>query len=96
MKTYNKYTDEKFKDVQAFQDFLQSGRTLKYDYVIVAGILYTMHEYDMEGKQVTWANKKHGKMIEVNTSDRYKNGYIDAQVLAYDAWYLRSDITYAE
>jgi hypothetical protein len=96
-KLYNSYTDEKFKDAQAFQNFLQSGKTLKYDYVIVGGILYTMHEYDMDGKQVTWANKKHEMMMSVDTYNRYSDiGYTDAQVSIYPAYYLRNDISFAE
>ena len=95
---YSKYTVEKFKDVQALQDFYEAGNKLKYDYVIVGGILYTQHEYDMDGRTVTWANKKHNMMIEVVTSNRYGElGYTDAKVSIYsEAPYLRNDITYAE
>jgi len=93
---YNKYTDESFKSIKDFENFYRSGKSLKYDYVIVGGLLFTMHEYDMDGKYVTWANKKHNKMIEVKTSSRYKTGYIDAEMEEYEPSYLREDITYAE
>jgi len=97
-KFYDRYTDEKFVDAQEFEDFLRRGQTLKYDYMILGGVLYTMHEYDMDGKQVTWANKKYNTMVEVNTSNRYgERGYTDAEVLFInDPWGLRMDINYAE
>lgn len=93
---YNKYTDERFATAEDFQKFLQSGKTLKYDYVIVGDILYTMEEYDLDGKMVVWANRKHNKNMSVMTSDRYKNGYLDAEVAIFDAYGYRTDITYAE
>jgi hypothetical protein len=93
---YKQYTDESFENAEAFQAFLREGNHLKYDYVIVDGILYTMHEYDMAGKSVTWANLKHRKLMEVITSDRYNNGYKDAEVEIYDYEFFRNDINYAE
>lgn len=95
---YSYYTSESFKDAQAFQDFLHAGKTLKYDYVIVGGLLYTMHEYDNDGKCVQWANRKHDSMMEVCTSNRYGDtGYTDAVVYIFpDYGYFRSDISYAE
>ena len=94
---YDKYTDEKFRDAQAFEKFLQSGKTLKYDHAIVAGILYTMEEYDMDGRTVIWANRKHDSQMSVDTSNRYGSlGYTDAKVLVYPAGSYRNDIVYAE
>jgi hypothetical protein len=94
---YHDYTDERFADAKALQDFYRQGNTLKYDYLIVGGILYTMHEYDHDGRYVTYANKKHKMMIEVTTSNRYGDtGYTDATVDVYPADYIRDDITYAE
>lgn len=97
MTDYNKYTDEQFKNAQEFEKFLHSGKILKYDHVIVGGILYTMHEYDNDGREVTWANKKHNSMMSVTTSNRYGYmGYTDAKVEVYEPGYLRDDIIYAE
>ena len=96
MKLYSKYTEENFKDAKEFQDFLQSGKTLKYDYVIVGGILYTMEEYDMDGKTVIWANRQHKIQMSVDTSNRYHNGYLDAIVSVYPATSWRNDIVYAQ
>lgn len=95
-KLASKYTDDVFKDAQALQDFFHAGNKLKYDYVIVDGILYTMHEYDMEGQTLTFANKKHEMFLEISTSNRYHNGFTDAFVQVYPTYYLRTDIHYAE
>ena len=94
---YKRYTDEEFVDASHFQSFLNSGKKLKYDYVIVAGILYTMEEYDMSGKTVIWANRKHNLQMSVDTVNRYsKIGYTDAKVEIYPADWFRQDIFYAE
>ena len=94
---YKKYTDERFLNAEAFQSFLRSGKRLEYDYVIVGGVLYTMEEYDVDGKTVIWANRKHEMQMSVDTpSNRYHNGYLDAIVSVYPATSWRNDITYAE
>lgn len=93
MKTF--YT---FKNSRAFQTFLRNKehKSGELDYITLGKHVYTMHEYDMGGRFITWANKKHEKMVEVETSDRYLNGYKDAIVRSYPAFYLRTDISYAE
>lgn len=96
-----------FASVETFQKYLRTKHEHcevagKYggclDYVRVAGILYTMHEYDSAGKTITWANKKHNVQLELETANRYRDGgYDDAVVwLIEDPWYMRSDISYAE
>lgn len=87
-----------FKNPEAFQSFLRTKiwKSGELDYVTVNKIIYTMHEYDLDGKTITWANKKHHKMIELTTKNRYKNGYSDAQVIEYEPFYLRTDIYYHE
>ena len=95
-------TFHSFKDAESFQKFLRTkypkchkGGCL--DYVKVAGIVYTMHEYDMDGQQMSWANKKNNTLIECQTANRYKQGFKDAVVEAYpDYGLLRDDITYQE
>jgi hypothetical protein len=97
MKTYHT-----FATPETFQTFLRTRyANCKHgsgclDYVNVAGVLYTMHEYDNDGKQVTWANKKKNLMLEMDTTNRYQIGYHDAEVLSYPADWLRNDISYAE
>ena len=85
-----------FKDAADFQNFLRSGswKDGELDYITFAGLVYTMHEYDSDGEQITWANKKHNKMVECKTYNRYRLGYNDAEVFDYDAPYLRNDINY--
>jgi hypothetical protein len=55
-----------------------------------------MHEYDESGKLITWANKKHNLMIEMETENRYRNGYSDAKISQFEPYYMRSDISYAQ
>ena len=94
---YKDYTDESFASVRELEKFYRRGGKLKYDYIIVAGILYTMEEYDFNGQTVVWANKKHNLAIEVSTSNRYgSTGYTDAKVIAYQPHSYRNDIVYAE
>lgn len=91
-----------FRTPELFQKFLRTKYNTCHaqggclDYVTVSGIVYTMHEYDMDGKIITWANKKHEHMIELTTSNRYKNGYSDAEIITYNPSYLRSDISFAQ
>lgn len=95
-------TFHSFKDAANFEKFLRSGKYPEchgsgcLDYVKVAGIVYTMHEYDMDGQSVTWGNLKNQTMIEMRTANRYKAGYSDAEILAYPADFLRRDISYAQ
>ncbi len=92
-----KYTDEEFTDAQALQDFFRSGKTLKYDYVTVNKVLYTLEEYDMEGDYMTYANDKHKLQLRVDTSNRYGAlGFTDATVYLWPVDYVREGITYAE
>lgn len=93
-----RYTDESFKNAQSLQDFFRDGNTLTYDYVSVGNILYTMHEYDMGGTEITYANKKLNSVLHVDTSNRYdEQGFTDATVwIDNDPYYLRNDINYAE
>lgn len=100
MKTYHT-----FKSVETFEKWLRTKHDtchpeMKYggclDYVTVGGIVYTMHEYDGAGRTITWGNKKHQKMLELTTSNRYQYGYADSVVEEYEPYYLRTDISYYE
>ena len=98
MKTYHS-----FKTVQGFEKFVKT-KYLKtcghesgcLDYVSVGGIVYTMHEYDDVGRLVSWANKKHNLMIEMETHNRYLRGYDDAKISLFEPYYMRNDIAYAQ
>lgn len=92
MKTH--YT---FKDIQDFENFLQTKewKEGELDNVTIAGKVFTMHEYDSSGQYMSWANKKHGIMVDCETTDRYIS-FSDAKVSQFDNDSLRNDISYAE
>ena len=88
-----------FGDVAELQNFLRTKEwgSGELDYITVRGVVYTMHEYDMDGQQMSWANKKNDTLIECQTANRYKQGFKDAVVEAYpDYGLLRDDINYQE
>lgn len=93
-------TCHKFKDIKTFEKFL---RTKKYkdgelDYVTVGGKVYTMHEYDHDGRYIDWGHKKSDTLIRVETQNRYGSvGFKDAEVFLFENWGLwRNDISYYE
>ena len=66
------------------------------DYVKVNGIIYTMEEYDMSGKEISYVNKRTTNRITVYTENRYgKLKFSDAIVeLIENSGYYRNDINY--
>ena len=95
MKTFHS-----FKDVNTFQKFLhkKQWRSGELDYVKVGGRVYTMHEYDNSGQNMSWGNRKHDELIDCNTSNRYgEMGFKDAVLYLFEHYgFLRDDISYAE
>ena len=94
-------TFHSFKTKEILEQFLRckNWKSGEIDYITFDGHVYTMNEYDSEGKIMSWGNKKLDKLIEVNTSNRYdKNiGFTDAKVYVFDNWGLwRNDISYFE
>lgn len=92
-------TFHSFKDVASFQKFLRTKtwREGELDYVKVSKKVFTMHEYDMEGQNMSWGNKKYDLLIDCNTADRYKNGFKDAVLYLFKNYgALRNDISYAQ
>lgn len=96
-----------FKNVDTFTRFLETqyhGHFLtgfkhykkSLDCIAVNNILFTMEEYDSDGKYITWGNKKKGKTLELLTQNRYKNGYNDSKVDIYPSFGFRNDITYIQ
>jgi hypothetical protein len=60
-------------------------------------IIYTMEEYDMAGRQVSYYNRRTNNMVLVATSNRYDTGYLDAEVELFENYgFYRNDITYAD
>ena len=88
------------KTQKDFEKFLRNKYDIKkdsLDNVAVAGILYTMEEYDNDGHTLAFYNKRTDTRMEIETSNRYHNGYGDAEVFifpSYGAW--RNDITYLD
>ena len=95
MKTF--YT---FKDIIEFEEFLHTKqwKSGELDYVTVGGKVFTQHEYDMDGKNMSWGNKKHDTLIDCNTSNRYgSKGFTDAKLYQFENYgLLRNDINYEE
>lgn len=85
-----------YKTAKHYENHLKkNGKS--HDAVIVGKILFTMDEYDMEGKTITYGNLKHKKMLTIETSNRYGiTGFKDANVWIDDLSFWRNDITYIE
>jgi len=83
-----------YKDLKVLEKYIQENGF--EDYFKVGGIIYTQQEYDEEGKQVSYGNKKNETGFIVNTENRYELGTKDAEIEEFDEWYLRNDISYLE
>ena len=87
----------KLKNFKNFEELQKHIRQNGFsDYFKVNGLIYTQQEYDMQGKTISYGNKKHEKGFIVNTEDRYKKGTQDAEIELFDEWFLRNDIVYFE
>ncbi len=87
---------ERFDSYEKFQYALRKGGQLP-DYVVVKGILYTMEEYDMDGKLCYYGNKRTGYTIEIHTADRYKTlADVVVNFDENDGLNRRADIAFAD
>ena len=68
---------KRFNTLNGLQSFIQKGNLP--DYFKLQGVIYTQDYYDMEGKSLSYGNKRTGNTILVETTDRYKT-LMDAQV----------------
>jgi hypothetical protein len=84
-----------YDDVSAYQAYLRADGKC-HDAMIVDGMVFTMDEYDMAGRTITYGNKKHWKQITVSTSDRYDLGFSDAVVEQEEMTSYRRDLVYVE
>ena len=68
------------------------------DTVKVDNIVYTMDSYDMDGREISYGNKRLFAGFTITTEDRYKNGFRDAIVEYAEPGYyaIRTDITYSD
>ncbi len=66
------------------------------DYLSIAGVLYTMDEYDESGQTITYANMRNKFALDLNTTARYQNGFEDAELIFHQLYSWRNDIAYAD
>lgn len=90
-----------FQNAREFETFLRTkyiAGSEKIDYIDIAGILYTMEEYDMSGKEISYYNKRTGLGFAVCTSNRYsETGFKDATLCApYVTGFYRNDISFVD
>ena len=85
------YKHMKYKNLKDFENNLKAGTGLD-DVIIIKGKEFTQINYDMDGRQVVYHTagihaKYHdmrGYTLEVNTSNRYNNGYNDVSFECYN------------
>ena len=96
-KRLNKYVfdEHNFKTLEEAQNYIRKNNKSP-DYISVAGILYTMEEYDNDGQIIMYANRRNNTTIVLDTADRYKNGFGDAVLTALSAGSYRNDLVYAD
>jgi hypothetical protein len=96
MTKINKFVEKKhqFQNIGDAQRFVRAHGTP--DYMAIDGVLYTMEEYDMNGQELFYGNRRRNKTLSVSTVDRYTNGFGDAKLEVYDACSYRNDIHYAD
>ena len=92
----DRYVGLHFQNVAELQELMRKeDRT--FDYVDIGGILYTMEEYDISGKEISYMNKRTGLGFTVTTKNRYECGFGDAEICEpYVVGYYRNDIVHAE
>jgi len=85
----------RFKNISEAENYIKKNGA--DDYIAVDNLLYTMEEYDKGGQYIAYFNKRTGNMIEVLTSNRYKNGFGDAKLELFENYGVyRNDITHAD
>ena len=96
-KRLNKYAFDKhrFENVREAEKFIRTKNTSP-DYIAIAGVLFTMEEYDNDGQQILYANRRNGLTVELRTTARYSNGFKDAELEIYPSSSYRNDLVYAD
>jgi len=70
-----------YKNIDDFIFHLKNGQGCD-DVIKVDGVEYVMDSYDMEGRYIQYRDAMQN-LLEVETSDRYNNGYDDVKVTLY-------------
>lgn len=86
---------EIYKNEKEFEDALQEMDDCP-DNVQIGDIVFTMDNYDLEGKEISFGNKRTCMGFNINTSNRYKNGLKDADVSEIQENCLRNDLVYLD
>jgi len=84
---------KRFNSLNGIKDFFIKRGSI--DYFKFKGVVYTMEQYDLEGKQVDFKDKVTTNQISIYTDDRYKTGYKDCKIeLIENIGFYRDDISY--
>lgn len=87
---------DSFKTAEDFQNWIRKNQRTP-DWVAVAGVVYTMDNYDGEGREISYGNVSEEKMLTVKTENRYGQlGFSDAMVEEDDLFGWRNDINYLD
>lgn len=92
---------KEYKNIEEFQEALRLvSKTCTVndcpDVVKVGDIVYTMDNYDAEGKEISFGNKRTFKGLLIETKNRYSyNGFCDA-VVSESNDCIRNDISYED
>jgi len=86
---------EQFKNIDEFKKFIIKKKKCP-DYIAIDSIPFTMEEYDMSGKIISYLNKKLMLEIEVKHEDRYKDFTNVLSIEIMEAGCYRTDISYLE
>lgn len=82
-----------FNNIGSFEAYIRSFDECP-DIVKIDGVFYAMDNYDREGKQITYANKRTLTGFSVFTENRYYKGFSDAKVTEIEEVSIRNDINY--
>lgn len=89
------YTIPKYRSAKLFKKAVRNSIKNLDDCVIVNNVIYTMDNYDLEGREITYGNVKFKKTLIVNNYDRYKSTE-DTTVKIEEGFFFRNDINYIQ
>ena len=86
---------KEYKNEKQFEEDLQEMDGCP-DNVMINDVVFTMDEYDSDGKEISFGNKRTETGFIIHTNDRYKDGFGDAVVDKIEDSCLRNDIVYLD
>jgi hypothetical protein len=85
-----------FENIGLFESWLREEMTAP-DYVKIGDLVFTLDNYDIDGKEMTYGNKRTFKSFSVFNEDRYGlNGLSDSEVSEIEESCIRNDINYLD